>query len=159
VTVKAKKGRLISLLVSVFIVWNGFPESNHQFMRLGLWALMVWPTTKRSRYRNQLHTRCGCHHWSCRCANHEVIWENVGRPTAPFVLQVGIRWKVIRQLHAQIILPSEKQPAVHNAYEAGGDPVTVCTLWSRLSTLLRPAIERQFLRLPLVLYLLYWIPY
>jgi hypothetical protein len=62
---------------------------------------------------------------------HEVTWENVVRHIAPFVLQHRVRWKVIRQLHAQFILPSEKQPAVHTAIDAGWDPVPIYTLWSR----------------------------
>jgi len=65
---------------------------------------------------------------------------------------------VIRQFHTQFILPSEKHPAVPTAYEAAGDPVPVCTLWKGNRKLLRPAIETQFLPLPLVLYLLFWIP-
>jgi hypothetical protein len=94
-------------------------------------------------------TRCGCRRLSCRCAHHEVIWENVGRPVAPFDLQVGIRWKVIRHFHAQFIVTPEKRPAVHTAYEDVWDPVMVCTLCSRKNTLFRPAIERQILGLPL----------
>ena len=82
-------------------------------------------------------TSCGCRRWSCRCANHEVIWENVGRHIAAFVIQLGIRWKVIRQLHGQFIVTTEKQPAVHTAYEAGWDPVPVCRRFSCRLTFFR----------------------
>ena len=53
VTLKAEKGPMISMF-GVFIVRNGFPETNFRFTKLGLFALMVQLTMKRSQYRNQL---------------------------------------------------------------------------------------------------------
>jgi hypothetical protein len=79
----------------------------------------------------QAVNRCGCRRKVVAVQEHEDIWENVGRPLAPFVLQLGVRWKEIRQLHDQLIVTLEKRTVVHTAYEAGEDPVIFCTLWSR----------------------------
>jgi hypothetical protein len=63
----------------------------------------------------QAVNRCCCRRKVVAVQEYADIWENVGRPLAPFVLQIGIRWKVVRQLHDQLIVNLEKQPVVHTA--------------------------------------------